>query len=335
MSKMKFSKELLKDKPKPINKKEMILYKTLEGYEELPLVVTPTLQDIDLMSWILKKKEIIEEKLNKHGGILFRGFSVKSRGDFNTLVEVVNDKLFNYMERTTPRTPLEGKVYTSTEFPREQTIAMHNELSYSINMPKKIWFYCETPPFTGGETPIADVRKVLTHIPAEIQKDFLEKGWMLVRNFGEGYGPSWQEAFNTSDKSKVEGYCRENEIQFEWKDAHRLRTRQVREAIKVTEKGERLWANHAAFYHSTNLSKDLREIFEKEFEEMDYPFQTFYGDGTPISDKTIEIINSAYQKEIVEFKWQQGDVLLLNNYLVAHGRNPFKGERSILVAMGE
>jgi alpha-ketoglutarate-dependent taurine dioxygenase len=36
----------------------------------------------------------------------------------------------------------------------------------------------------------------------------------------------------------------------------------------------------------------------------------------------------------ISFRWERGDVLLLDNYLVAHGRNPYEGPRKILVAMG-
>jgi alpha-ketoglutarate-dependent taurine dioxygenase len=34
------------------------------------------------------------------------------------------------------------------------------------------------------------------------------------------------------------------------------------------------------------------------------------------------------------FDWQKGDVLLCDNYLVMHGRQPYSGHRQIVVAMG-
>jgi len=37
----------------------------------------------------------------------------------------------------------------------------------------------------------------------------------------------------------------------------------------------------------------------------------------------------------VAFPWETHDVLLLDNMLVCHGRKPYKGERTILVAMGD
>jgi alpha-ketoglutarate-dependent taurine dioxygenase len=37
----------------------------------------------------------------------------------------------------------------------------------------------------------------------------------------------------------------------------------------------------------------------------------------------------------VKFAWQRGDIMLLDNVLTAHARNPFVGERKLLVAMGD
>ena len=70
------------------------------------------------------------------------------------------------------------------------------------------------------------------------------------------------------------------------------------------------------------------------FAEADLPRNCYYGDGTPIEDSVMAEICEVYQQLEVSFPWQQGDILLLDNLLVAHARNPFFGERKLLVAMG-
>jgi len=42
-----------------------------------------------------------------------------------------------------------------------------------------------------------------------------------------------------------------------------------------------------------------------------------------------------YRQSAVNFPWQEGDILMPDNMLTAHGRNPFTGQRKIVVAMGE
>ena len=44
-------------------------------------------------------------------------------------------------------------------------------------------------------------------------------------------------------------------------------------------------------------------------------------------------MRGAYRQVEVKFPWVPGDLLVLDNVLVAHGRKPFKGERTILAAL--
>jgi hypothetical protein len=61
----------------------------------------------------------------------------------------------------------------------------------------------------------------------------------------------------------------------------------------------------------------------------------YYGDGTEIEDSVIAEICEIYREATVSFAWQKGDILMLDNMLTAHGRNPYVGDRKIVVAMGE
>lgn len=308
----------------------------LRAGQVLPLVVEPQVEGILLWVWAEKNREFIEDSLQKHGGVLFRGFNVRTPGEFENCVRAICSELLSYSERTTPRTQVADGIYTSTEYPAHQSIAMHNELSYALRWPRKIWFFCARPADEGGETPIVDVRKVCQRISPTIRQRFIEKGWTLARNFGDGLGLQWQDSFNTTDRAEVEDYCRRARISFEWRDQNRLRTSQVRPAvIRHPTTKELSWFNHVAFYHISSLGRELRESLLSQFAESELPFNTYYGDGLPIEESVVEEIREAYREETVEFPWQEGDVLLLDNMLVGHGRKPFSGPRKILVAMGD
>ena len=308
----------------------------LDPARSLPLVITPAVPELSLPDWARNNREFIEDTLRKHGALLFRGFRMKGLADFQEYLDATAVELMNYMESATPRTELSEKVYTSTEFPPHQHIALHNELTYVVTWPMKIWFMAITPAETGGETPIADVRRVFERLDNAIKARFMRKGWMLVRNFGDGLGLPWKTSFHLDDRADVESYFNRSRIQYEWKDEDRLRTRQVRPAVAQHPKtGEKVWFNHVAFWHVSSLPAEVREAMLSVFNEDELPYNTYYGDGSPIEDSIVQEIREAYAEETVVFPWQKGDLLMLDNMLVAHGRNPFSGERKVIVAMAE
>jgi alpha-ketoglutarate-dependent taurine dioxygenase len=303
----------------------------------LPLVFTASTDDINLASWAGSHREEIVVDLGKHGGLLFRGFKVKSLDDFEAFVAAVASAPLEYGERSSPRSQVSGRVYTSTDYPPEHPIFLHNEQSYNLTFPNTIVFHCVTKAAEQGETPIADSRRVFAGLDKEVRQRFIDKGYLYVRNFGDGFGLTWQEAFQTDQPADVEAYCRQNKIDFQWKgDGKRLRTSQLRRVVaRHPRTGEETWFNHLTFFHVSTLVSSVRDALLEEFATEDLPNNTFYGDGTPIEPEVLERLRELYHQETVTFPWEKGDVLLLDNMLVAHGRSPFVGERKVVVAMAD
>jgi alpha-ketoglutarate-dependent taurine dioxygenase len=294
-------------------------------------------EPLDFVSWLAKNRDFIEDSLVKHGGILFRNFRVGDLADFQRFVNAASDGLLKYSYRSTPRTELGGNIYSSTEYPSSEHIPLHNENSYAHTWPMKIFFYCEKPADEGGRTPLADSGAVFDLISSRTRDRFIERQVMYVRNYGGGADLSWQEVFQAEDPEAVEQFCRHAGIGFEWREGGRLRTRQVcPAATKHPKTGKMVWFNQAHLFHLSSLAPALQismlEVFERE-EEL--PRNAFYGDGSQIESEALEEIRAAYQKAQISFDWQRGDVLLLDNMAVAHGRTPYKGDRKVRVAMTE
>jgi len=321
---------------KPQNLRNYHVENSLKSAKTLPLVIQLAEDKVNLVAWATNNREFLKTQLLKHGAILFRNFNVSTVTEFEQFIRAISGELLEYRERSSPRSQVSGNVYTSTDYPANQSIFPHNEHSYSLTWPMKLFLFCVTPAQQGGETPIADCRQILQRIDPKIVERFVQKKWMYTRNFGDGFGLSWQTVFQTTDRLKVEEYCRYNGMESEWKSGNRLRTRQVRNPVaRHPQTGELIWFNHATFFHVSTLESTIREVLLAEFEEEDLPNNTYYGDGSPIEPSVLDELRQAYLEETVAFRWQEGDILMLDNMLVAHSRTPFLGTRKVLFAMAE
>jgi alpha-ketoglutarate-dependent taurine dioxygenase len=242
-----------------------------------------------------------------------------------------------YSERSSPRRQIEDGVFTSTTYPQNREIFLHNEQSYNFNFPRFIAFYCQVTAKLGGETPLADSRKILNRLDSKVVSRFKELGYLYVRTFNE-LGIPWRQAFRVADADELESYCRVNHIAYEWLGPRggNLRTRQHRDVVALHPSSKALaWFNHLTFFHTSSLDPDLREMLERAVGIENVPHATFYGDGRPIEDSVVQHLRDAYRAEETVFEWRSGDILLLDNILVAHGRKPFAGDRNVLVSMAE
>lgn len=313
----------------------LVASELLDG-RPLPLVLRPTVDGVTLNTWVAKNREDLLAELRTYGAILFRGFGARTLAEFEELAVAISGELMQYSFRSTPRSVVGGKVYTSTEYPPDQSIPMHNEMSYTSTWPLKIWFYCDRPAERGGETPLADSRKVFSRIPPEIRRRFDERKVLYVRNYGGGLDLPWENVFQTTDRSEVERFCQGAGIEIQWKGGDRLRTRQRCQAVaRHPETGETVWFNQAHLFHRSSLDPAVLSSLLESCGEEDLPRDCLYGDGTPIETSVLDEIRGIYGEESTAFPWQAGDVIMVDNMMVAHGRRPFTGPRKILVTMAE
>jgi alpha-ketoglutarate-dependent taurine dioxygenase len=318
---------------KQITDQALIRTSYFQPDNRLPLIVEPSTEDVDLLDWAGKNREWIEARLHECGGILFRGFDVCSESEFKQFAVTICTDMISYANFYRPEDN-KGNSRTAVSYPASKKIIWHNEDNPThCYWPTYIMFYCLKPASQGGETPIVDCRRVLDLIDTKVKERFIEKGVMYVNNFWPRSNP-WQNVFGTSERAQVQEYCRKTFMEFEWLDRDRLRARCVRPAIvRHPKTGEMIWFNCAHLHHLALRNPEERKFLLLMYETEGLPTNCFYGDGSEIEDFVMDEVSNIYSREEVVFPWRERDILLLDNMLVAHGRNPFVGAREHYVAM--
>lgn len=292
-------------------------------------------------------QEYIDKKLKEFGAVLLRGFNLHSSQDFSKYVDQLYPNLesFSYTGGTSPRSEVLKEVYTSTKMPFMFSIAHHPEMAYQKSFPSTLFFFCKNEPWIKGETRLADLRKVDKSIPRSLRDKVCEKqilynrhlkSYTKMRRFLAGFFPmfatsSWQFVFKTEDKKQVELFCKKNQMNFTWNQDNSL-------SISNLLPGEHsgIWFNCIHFfqlhpkiwgYILTVITKLFSNIFKFRI-----PIATL-GDGSLLTDEEISQIILAYKKNEVKLKWRKGDLLIINNNIISHGRNWYIGQREIMVKL--
>ncbi|KYF66721.1 non-ribosomal peptide synthetase [Sorangium cellulosum] len=305
------------------------------GDGPLPLVVRPAVDDVDLAAWAREERAFVEAQLLRHGAVLFRGFPIRKVQEFEQVAQAVCGELFGEYGDL-PREKTGQHIYSSTPYPADKAILFHNESSHLPRWPLKQWFFCVQAAPEGGATPIVDCRRLYDALAPDVRERFRRSGLLYVRNFTPGFDVGWQDFFHTTDPAVVEERCRAGGMRCAWLAGGRLRISQRGPAVLAHPKtGEPVFFNQIQLHHPAYLEAPVRESLLAMVGEEWLPRNVTYGDGAPIEVETTRALGEAYERCAVRFPWQEGDIILLDNMLVAHGRDPFSGPRKIVVAMGE
>ncbi|BCK68035.1 protein AmbD [Streptomyces libani subsp. rufus] len=299
------------------------------------LRVTEPVAPGHLPEWIGERTAALESALLEHGAVLLRGLGVRDAAALGRIGERLSGTVMPEREAFARRRPLDGPVVSSLEWPPDQPMCMHHEVSYGLEIPRLLTIGCFTPAARGGITGLADAQAVLADLPEPIVAGFTEHGWSLVRSYNDLVGVPWTEALGAADRAAAEAYCEANGIEFAWQRDGGLRTTQRRSAvIRHPLTGNRVWCNQIAFLNEWTMEPAIREFLVMQFGEPGLPFTTRYGDGSPIDADTVATINEVYEAATLREPWQAGDILLVDNIRMAHSREPYEGQREMGMVLG-
>ena len=289
----------------------------------------------DAARWAAEQRDALRAAVAEHGSLLVRGLGLRDPAETEAVFRGLGT-LMTEREAFAERRVYAQGVYSASKWPSNQPMCAHHELSYGVEFPSLMLFACLEAATSGGATPVADAAAVLDAVPAGLVERFERVGWLLVRNYNEDFGASIAEAFGTDDRGAVESYCRANAIQLEWRPDGGLCTWQRRSAlVRHPLTGRRSWFNQVAFLSEWTMNPEVREYILDEYGEDGLPFNTRFGDGDPIGADVVELINAAYEARTVREPWEPGDLMLVDNIRMAHGRDAFEGPRRVIVGMAD
>ncbi len=300
-----------------------------------PLVITPDQQaSAEGLLAVVAETDVIDKLLLEHTALVFRGFGLGAEALDEVIDHLLSTRLA-YVHGNSPRTKVGANLYTSTEYPAEFTISMHNELSYSHSWPARLLFYCPQAAQTGGATPVVDAAAWLASLDPEVREAY-RGGVRYMQNMhgGRGFGKSWQDTFETSDRAAVEAFLTDAGASWEWKADGGLRVIQVRPSTtRHPVTGDEVWFNQSDQWHPAALDDEVGIALRDALPEDELPQSVTFADGSPIPAEYVTQVRDRGLALAVDVDWQEGDLLVIDNVLVAHGRRPFTGPRRVLVAM--
>ncbi|NNE58993.1 MAG: SyrP protein [Hellea sp.] len=283
---------------------------------------------------IARDKGIITTQVETIGAVLFRDFNVDTAEKLDAVVESYGEPGFTYEKSLSNavRINLTPRVFTANEAPPDVSIFLHHEMAQTPLYPSKLFFGCLHAPEIGGATPICRSDWVLDRLKLE-QPELVQalraKGVTYTNIMPSepdpqsGQGRSWKDTFGVARKKQVEATLAEMGYKWQWQEDDSLLVQTPRlDAIRGLGNGEESFFNQliAAF----RGWKDTRNDPSKSVR---------YGDGSAIDVAALTRAIEIADELTYDQNWQTGDVVLIDNFRVMHGRRPYTGKRKIVASL--
>ncbi|MGD9648411.1 MAG: TauD/TfdA family dioxygenase [Pirellulales bacterium] len=305
--------------------------------QPFPLVLVcedDTIDVADAVAWIEQQRRELLERADVCGAILFRGFPLESAADFDRFIAAFDLPNFPYNESLSNavRVNRTERVFTANEAPASINIFLHHEMAQTPIYPSRLFFFCEQPATSGGATPICRsdiVWERLVAMAPDFARDCETKGLRYSNvmpgenDLTSGMGRSWQSTLRAATRAEAEARLAALDYTCQWLEDGSLRaTTPVLAGVRDVGGGRKSFFNQliAAFQGWKDQRNDPSKAIT-------------FGDGSPLDRATVDEVTRIAGELCFDIPWQRGDVALVNNYLVMHGRRSFEGTRKVLASL--
>lgn len=287
-----------------------------------------------VQNWAASVRQSVATQLSRHGAVVFRGLGLADDAAFDAFVAGFDWPNFTYAESLSNavRRNRTERVFTANEAPPDVSIFLHHEMAQTPMYPSRLFFFCEQPAQSGGATPICRSDWLLQQL-AEEAPDFVHacvaKGVMYSQtmpaddDLASGQGRSWRSTLSADSVAVAEAKLHNLGYRWQWQADDSLHViTPVLPAVQELADGSRSFFNQliAAFFGWQDARNDGSKAI-------------CFGDGTAIDADAMATAIRLAETLTVDLQWQQGDVALIDNLRVMHGRRAFAGERRVLASL--
>ena len=285
-------------------------------------------------SWLREMAATLREQMLMSGAVLVHGLPVDGPNSLARARDALGISGHVPNEAFNDRRDFGNGILGPINWPNDRVICPFQESSFSRTFPPVVLTACLTPPVGDGVAHLSDARRIAEHLPARLADRVLVAGWTLERTFHSGFGISWRDAFAVRDRDALGSVLEAAGIEAKWLHNGTLHTvRRLPGVITHPATGEQCWFNQISFLNMGSLDPSERAVLVRSFGKH-LPMNTYYGDGSTLTDEDLFAIHKAYDSVKIGIPWRCGDLLVADNIMMAQGRSAYEGVPEFLVALG-
>lgn len=283
-------------------------------------------------------KNFIIETYKRTGAILFRGFK-SSIDDYIRFSEQYTHQFSSYIGGAFRFEVFDRKsinnnntVLSTTGGGQGFPLPLHGEMYYFNSRPGVVWFYCDVPPQTQGETTVCSGVELFRQLSPKTQQELRKMKIKFCRHFSK---EEWSFAFQTQNIDDVLRFCENDGTSIVVSDGEVIDTEYVCSPLAETQHGE-AYINSLMIIYYTEWAFESGWI-KNRFSNVSQatPIWVRQEDGSKIPSEMMEEIKQVGQKVQTAISWQKGDMIMIDNKWIMHGRNDSDGsERKIYARFG-
>jgi alpha-ketoglutarate-dependent taurine dioxygenase len=289
-------------------------------FGDLGCSIEPSQGRADLISLTDHDIEQVFSAFRNRGLAIFRGFIVDLEG-FRTLSERL---CTNFRVHVFPgaREAVSQDQTIQTALKGNRAVPFHKELSFTPLWPDVVWFYCQQPPQSGtGETLVCDAVKLYEKLSAGTRRLFTQHRLRYAQLWTRA---CWQGFLRTTE---LEEACR---TLASYPGVH-LRDRADLNGSDTICVEYVVSAIAQTKFSSQNAFANSILMTARYGRSPSVAFENGAAIGNELRREIQEIANSITHK----IRWEEHDVVLIDNSRVMHGRSAFSGSRIVLTRLAD